>query len=186
MTATEALGRRHVLQVGGYRFSNGLSRFGLPVTAILGPWPDHVPRSSLDLHAWFTSVPDGADPEDCWSSPPWLEVADLWLRHLPPVWEARGRPLARPIPPYVWGGRDRVREATGISFRPDRDATVRFLELVTRGPEADWWRSHLRAADRVAEAAVRKLGLPRLSVTANEVVPSSFLSRWPVPEGSQR
>lgn len=180
MTAQAALGTRHVIQVGGYWFRNGWDRLGREVTAVLGPaYPDHAPRYELDLHAWFTSLPDGADPEETWSSPPWLEVADLWLRHLAPAWEAKGRPLARPIPPYVWGRRDRVRETTGISFRPDRDATVRFLRLVTEGPESDWWRFHLRTADEVAVLAARKLGLPPLAFTADAVVPQSFMSRWP-------
>ena len=176
MVATEALGGRFVLQVGGYSFLNEPG-----VTASCGPaWPGRAPKSELDLHAWFTEIPPGADPEDCWSSPSWLTVADLWLRNLGPVNEAKGIRV-RSLPDFVWGPVARVRDRTGVAFRPDRDATSRFLGLVTEGPEAGYWMDHLRIADEVACAAVRRLGLPRLRIVADAVVPASFLGPVPVP-----
>lgn len=177
MVATEASGGRFVLQCGGYRFED---RPG--VTASLGAvWTGRAPRGKLDLHCWFTEVPPGADPEDTWGNPPWLNVADLWIRHLGPVREAAGAPLARRLPDFVWGPAGRVRDVTGIEFRPDRPSVVRFLGMVLEGPDSDYWRMHLRVADQVACLAARKLGL-RMTITADAVVPRSFASRWPAPD----
>jgi len=75
----------------------------------------------------------------------------------------------------VWGPVGRVRAVSGVGFRPDRGSAVRFLGLVTEGPDSDYWMRHLRVADDVACLAARKLGLPRLRITADAVVPSSFL-----------
>jgi hypothetical protein len=177
MVATEALGGRYVLQVGGYQFWND------PVTlSSCGPaWVGRAPKSELDLHCWFARVPPGADPEDSWRDPPWLNVADLWLRNLGPVNAGKGIHV-RPLPDFVWGPVDRVRELSGVEFRPDRESAVRFLGIVTEGPDSDYWMEHLRIAADVANAAARKLGLPRLSITADVVVPKSFMSRWPAPD----
>jgi hypothetical protein len=175
MVSTEVFGRRYVLQCGGYSFED---RPGVRMVLGAAYRPGHVPKSRLDLHAWFTELPPGADPEDAWSSPPWLKVIDLWLRHLGPVRAAAGVPLARALPDFVWGPVSRVRAMTGIEFRPDRPSAVRLLTMATEGPETDYWQMHLRVAEEVARSAARKLGV-RMTTTTEAVVPGSFLAARP-------
>ena len=102
----------------------------------------------------------------------------MWLRNLGPV-NARKGIHVRSLPDFVWGPADRVEAVSGVRFRADRETAVRFLGLVTAG--RDDWMEHFRIADEVATTAARKLGLPRLGITADAVVPASFMSRWPDP-----
>ena len=176
LVATTAHGRRYVIQAGGFamRHDDGL--------AVCGPgWPgEHQLRNQYDLHCWFTEVPPGADPEDAWLSPRWLQVIDLYLGNVRPVSEASGlRWTAGSLPGYCWDRPDRIRGQLGLEYRSDRATMSRFLGLVAGGPLADYWDDYVLTAGRVASVAAAKLGL-RLTATAGSVVPVSFFAAAPV------
>jgi hypothetical protein len=149
MVATVATGALYGFQAGGVCVVNALGE-GLYV---LGPGWGPV-DGEHDFHAWFSPVLTAADADELWKMPPWLEIADLSMRHFQPQAARAGLTWNRgPLPAWCWDKRTTIRDSLRVTYRPHRETTLRIHEEIARN--STWWE----VGDYVATAAAEKLEL---------------------------